>query len=199
MEALEVSGNGISTLPTKEAKQLAKLDLAKARRQGYSEVVPAGNQTYNLVIVGNFGSLKVVSDGAGSTYLVFEFSIPDIQDYLYVGAPLHNVRFAGSDHIDTVSIAGPLVDCSALSGFPQAGARGYLLSATLGVTTNNNVGILSFPNGRFIGSGAVDTESSYYRARNDYDITELPTQYSDNTVVDNENPDGLILGRPWIE
>ena len=30
-----------------------------------------------------------------------------------------------------------------------------------------------------------------------YDITELPTQYDDNAVVDNPNVGGLQLGRPW--
>ncbi len=30
-----------------------------------------------------------------------------------------------------------------------------------------------------------------------YDITELPTQYDDNTVVDNPNVGGLVQGRPW--
>lgn len=30
-----------------------------------------------------------------------------------------------------------------------------------------------------------------------YDITELPTQYSDNDVVDNPNVGGLQQGRPW--
>jgi hypothetical protein len=33
--------------------------------------------------------------------------------------------------------------------------------------------------------------------RDTYDITELPTQYSGNTVVDNPNLGGLIVGRPW--
>lgn len=32
-----------------------------------------------------------------------------------------------------------------------------------------------------------------------YDINELPTQYSDNEVADNENPDGLLIGRPWVD
>lgn len=32
-----------------------------------------------------------------------------------------------------------------------------------------------------------------------YDITQLPTQYSGDDIVDNPNPDGLIYGRPWIE
>jgi hypothetical protein len=31
-----------------------------------------------------------------------------------------------------------------------------------------------------------------------YDITELPTQYSGNTIVDNSNVGGLVIGRPWI-
>jgi hypothetical protein len=35
-------------------------------------------------------------------------------------------------------------------------------------------------------------------ARATYDITQLPTQYDDNDIVDNENAGGLIVGRPWI-
>jgi hypothetical protein len=34
-------------------------------------------------------------------------------------------------------------------------------------------------------------------ARATYDITQLPTQYSDNAVVDNANTGGLVAGRPW--
>lgn len=34
--------------------------------------------------------------------------------------------------------------------------------------------------------------------RPNYDLTELPTQYSGNTVVDNPNVGGLIEGRPWV-
>jgi len=33
--------------------------------------------------------------------------------------------------------------------------------------------------------------------RDVYDITELPTQYSGNTIVDNPNTGGLVVGRPW--
>ena len=34
--------------------------------------------------------------------------------------------------------------------------------------------------------------------RNDtYDITQLPTQYDGNDVVDNANSGGLVAGRPW--
>lgn len=34
--------------------------------------------------------------------------------------------------------------------------------------------------------------------RSTYDITQLPTQYSGNVIVDNPNGGGLITGRPWI-
>lgn len=32
-----------------------------------------------------------------------------------------------------------------------------------------------------------------------YDITLLPTQYNDDAVINNPNPGGLVIGRPWIE
>jgi hypothetical protein len=35
-------------------------------------------------------------------------------------------------------------------------------------------------------------------ARATYDITQLPTQYDDNAVVDNPNVGGLVQGRPWV-
>ena len=31
-----------------------------------------------------------------------------------------------------------------------------------------------------------------------YDLSQLPTQYNNNSIVDNPNTGGLILGRPWI-
>ena len=52
------------------------------------------------------------------------------------------------------------------------------------------------------GDGTVasgpDTNAPFYRERNFDDVTELPTQYVGDAIVDNENPDGLIVGRPWI-
>jgi hypothetical protein len=35
-------------------------------------------------------------------------------------------------------------------------------------------------------------------ARATYDITQLPTQYNDNDIIDNPNIGGLVVGRPWI-
>ena len=34
--------------------------------------------------------------------------------------------------------------------------------------------------------------------RSTYDISQLPTQYNNNSIIDNPNTGGLILGRPWI-
>lgn len=44
---------------------------------------------------------------------------------------------------------------------------------------------------------ALDRAASS-NARSTYDITELPTQYSGNDLVNNNNTGGLIEGRPWI-
>jgi GLEYA domain len=46
-------------------------------------------------------------------------------------------------------------------------------------------------------SGSVDDTKNYYRVRNIYDITLLPTQYSGNDVLNNNNDRGLVEGRPW--
>lgn len=52
-------------------------------------------------------------------------------------------------------------------------------------------------------SGDVDPTKPYYRERNNYDETQLPTLYKagdndTNDVVDNPNVGGLVYGRPWI-
>jgi hypothetical protein len=47
-------------------------------------------------------------------------------------------------------------------------------------------------------TGSVDPTKQYYRTRNNYDITQLPTQYTVNNITDNPNTGGLVLGRPWI-
>lgn len=48
-----------------------------------------------------------------------------------------------------------------------------------------------------LGSTA-DTTKPFYRTRNQYDITALPTQYTNNSIIDNPNSGGLINSRPWI-
>lgn len=69
--------------------------------------------------------------------------------------------------------------------------KAKLLQATLkrqGYTLNRDGTTASGPN----------TSANFYRTRNRYDLTELPTQYVGNNVVNNINEDGLKLGRPWV-
>lgn len=47
-------------------------------------------------------------------------------------------------------------------------------------------------------SGSIDSSKQYYRTRNNYDITQLPTQYTGNDIFNNPNVGGLVVGRPWI-
>jgi hypothetical protein len=44
---------------------------------------------------------------------------------------------------------------------------------------------------------AATNRSADGNARATYDITQLPTQYSVNTLVNNANDGGLVEGRPW--
>ena len=44
---------------------------------------------------------------------------------------------------------------------------------------------------------AVD-RAALGNARSTYDLSQLPTQYNNNSIVDNPNLGGLIEGRPWI-
>ncbi len=36
------------------------------------------------------------------------------------------------------------------------------------------------------------------KTRTYYDSTQLPTQYDDNSIIDNSNEGGLVVGRPWV-
>ena len=47
-------------------------------------------------------------------------------------------------------------------------------------------------------TGSIDSTKPYYRARNTYDLTQLPTQYTGNNITDNPNVGGLVVGRPWV-
>lgn len=31
-----------------------------------------------------------------------------------------------------------------------------------------------------------------------YDLTQLPTQFNGNVILDNPNTGGLVAGRPWV-
>jgi hypothetical protein len=44
---------------------------------------------------------------------------------------------------------------------------------------------------------AAATKRAATGRRSTLDATQLPTQYTGNTVTDNPNSGGLVTGRPW--
>jgi hypothetical protein len=46
---------------------------------------------------------------------------------------------------------------------------------------------------------AATNRAAQGNLRATYDITLLPTQFNDNSIIDNPNAGGLVQGRPWIE
>jgi hypothetical protein len=45
---------------------------------------------------------------------------------------------------------------------------------------------------------AADDRVRVGNPRATYNISQLPTKYSGNDVVDNANTGGLVQGRPWV-
>jgi hypothetical protein len=45
---------------------------------------------------------------------------------------------------------------------------------------------------------AATNRAAVGNPRATYDITQLPTQYDDNDIIDNPNTGGLVQGRPWV-
>jgi hypothetical protein len=46
---------------------------------------------------------------------------------------------------------------------------------------------------------AAENRAARSNANATYDLTLLPTQYDNNSTIDNPNIGGLVAGRPWIE
>jgi hypothetical protein len=46
---------------------------------------------------------------------------------------------------------------------------------------------------------AATNRAAVGNLRATYDLTQLPTQYNNNNIVNNPNIGGLVQGRPWIE
>lgn len=46
---------------------------------------------------------------------------------------------------------------------------------------------------------AAEKRAANGNPRSTYDITQLPTQYDGNDIIDNQNAGGLVQGRPWFD
>jgi hypothetical protein len=83
----------------------------------------------------------------------------------------------------------------AANGISTLGTKALKQVAKLNIAQAKKQGKTVAKNGTI--SGAVDSTKPYYRARNTYNITQLPTQYTGNAVTNNANTGGLVVGRPW--
>ena len=83
----------------------------------------------------------------------------------------------------------------AANGISELATKALKQAAKLAKATAKRQGKTVADNGTI--TGAIDSTKNYYRARNTLDITQLPTQYSGNSLTDNANVGGLVEGRPW--
>jgi small subunit ribosomal protein S27Ae len=76
----------------------------------------------------------------------------------------------------------------------------YNIQAGSYIKTSNNISTLATRELRQkakLDLAALDRAANN-NPRTTYDITQLPTQYDDNSIIDNPNTGGLIEGRPWV-
>lgn len=193
-----MAANGISILSTKQARQIAKLDLAQARRQGYAVVVE-NTAAYAVGTDFSFGGIKITVNDVGAVYLQFYNTYTTISDQLTVGTKV-TIDWDGRPGNTVARIAGPLID---FPGNPYSpGHPGFLLTIITTTelpnpTENYNIEGLHVPNGHFSGSGSPNSGAVFYRYWNTYDINDLPTKYTSNAITDNANVGGLAAHRPW--
>jgi hypothetical protein len=137
----------------------------------------------------------------------------DTNDYgttypLHIGSDLsHNNKFVGNmSNIRIVKGTALYTATFTPSRSPFTAVTG----TSLLLNTDNGAGFLtdsSANNFTVINTGTVvtssmapgpDTDAPFYRDRATYDLTQLPTQYNNNDLVNNPNAGGLVEGRPWI-
>jgi hypothetical protein len=83
----------------------------------------------------------------------------------------------------------------ALNGISELSTKQLRQEAKLAIAEAKRQGKTVADDGTVTGS--LNSTKPYYRVNNKLDITELPTVYSGNTVVDNANVGGLQESRPW--
>ena len=164
-----MSANGIAQLETREARQIAKLDLAQNKRQG------------NVLTVYN-GLTSISTSGSGPG----EFRNRPA-DWSF----MQNVQIGWTINGPNI-INGPVPITNIVYSAPQE--RAFIFHT--GGTQNDEWSTVGQTG--YIFSGYLsDPTTPAYRTRATYDITQLPTQYDGNNIVDNANTGGLLQGRPW--
>jgi hypothetical protein len=114
----------------------------------------------------------------------------------YLNGYLSNLRIVKGQALYTKNFTPSTSTLTAV-----AGTQLLLLNGTTEfVDGSNNQFTITNENSVTLSTTAptLTISSPFYRARATYDITQLPTQYNNNDIIDNPNTGGLQLGRPWI-
>lgn len=71
--------------------------------------------------------------------------------------------------------------------------------ADLGISNGNRIICTTNQHGTKQQRQVIKLDIAAAKRSATYDITQLPTQYDGNDIIDNPNTDGLLEGRPWVE
>jgi hypothetical protein len=165
----------------KEARQKAKLNLAQAKRRGYTLNVDG---TIASTVSAHLTTTSAQSYSDGASMATFRV--------LNRGGNWDEF-FANWDN-DTWSC--DQFSGSVVTNMTNPGDDSPIITITGGTFVTGT--FYSFT-GDVLAAGTPDTTKPFYRVRNEYDINLLPTQYVGNTAVKNTAPLPLQQGRPWIE
>jgi hypothetical protein len=171
---------GAVGLADKEARQKAKLNLAQAKRRGYTlaadgtvvdevadTLTTIGAQAYSDGA--SMATFRVLNRGGNWDEFFANWDNGTWSCVQFPGSVVTNMTNPGDDS-PIITITGGI----------------FVLNATYSFT------------GDVLTAGTPDTTAPFYRARNEYNINSLPTQYVGITAVPNTEPGDLQLGRPWI-
>ena len=162
--------NGISTLATKQARQAAKLSSAQTKRKGLELITYSGLTSTSLrgSGPGEFRNRKEDWYFMQNVEIGWTINGPNI---INGPVPITNIVSGGVDERAFIFHTGGTQN----DEWSTVGQTGYTIS---GYLSNSQT-------------------SPAYRTLNTYNINNLPTQFSGNTIVDNPNVGGLVQGRPW--
>jgi len=172
----------------------------------YTSTVPINTWTH-IAVVRSGSTVKVYINGVASVTTdtqagtigngTLNIGADAANGALFVGK-ISNFRVVKGTAVYTQTFTPPLSPLTAIDGTQlllntDAGAGFLADGSSNGFAVTNTGSVTSSATGPGPDTGAI-----FYRERNIYDITQLPTQYSGNTLVDNPNAGGLIEGRPWV-
>ena len=186
-------------------------NLYGAGSTNYTSTVPINTWTH-IAMVRSGTTVKIYINGTASVTTDTQSGTIGNGGYLNIGVDdsggalftgnISNFRVVKGTALYTATFTPdqgklPLVPNTSLLLNTVYGSN-FLFDYSTNALTVSNVGTATSSSFSPTTTNTADTSANFYRIGNTYDITELPTKYSGNTLIDNPNPDGLIPGHPWI-